>query len=564
MPNVNLTAPALPTAGLPPEIAAQQMQLQVRQQIAEALLAKGMQDVDPVTHGPSGNPFAYDTVNIGGILSKMFNAREGRQQLERLGPEQLSLAARAEAMRKQDMAGVMQDYRGGTTPGPYEGGSIEKAPDLKAAISRALLSSHPGVQAWGEQMQKAMIEGELKGVVTPGDVASQGRNFTSRSIAKSLFSSPSNIGTRQNVGLLDTLGKIEKGEGGAMGLFGQDRTDPWSIGLGQLTGGYPPAVQPGQRMPLSPPGAISQPGMGAPEGQPRPLPGPGAPGADVVTSAVPSPVAPAGVPDQLGEINTTGSTLVPTAQGPKVAETATTEGGKKTAGDFRETLKAGKENSLEFIQTAPKLLKALELLPNADMKKGGNLITDARKWAVTMGMSTDNANKIGDTETFLKTMMSPATGAARAFNSRATQLEFVQFLKAFAASQDTDKRAAANIITQMLLDGVNEHTQHLKNIEQAKGIPGMENAAGYQLSNFPTIDSIAREMDKTRLKTDLKKDEATGLWSDALASQRGKDAYWPVPGPKAIEILKGGGSREKFDEYFGIGSSDAILGPAKE
>jgi hypothetical protein len=181
-----------------------------------------------------------------------------------------------------------------------------------------------------------------------------------------------------------------------------------------------------------------------------------------------------------------------------------------------------------------------------------------------MGMSTDNANKIGDTETFLKTMMSPATGAARAFNSRATQLEFVQFLKAFAASQDTDKRAAANIITQMLLDGVNEHTQHLKNIEQAKGIPGMENAAGYQLSNFPTIDSIAREMDKTRLKTDLKKDEATGLWSDALASQRGKDAYWPVPGPKAIEILKGGGSREKFDEYFGIGSSDAILGPAKE
>jgi hypothetical protein len=519
------------------------MQLQVQQQIAEALLAKGLQDQEPVTHGPSGNPYAYDSVNIGGILSKLISARQGREQLEGILPQQLALAAQSEAMRKQDMAGVWQDIAGGPTPGPYVGGSIDKKPDMVAAIRRALLSSHPAVQAQGQEMQKAWIEGQMKGIPTAADVLGAGRNAAYPSVARSI--SPGLFGPQVNPGALQNLGEIEK-NAGALARVSRVVGDPTPAeGLGVLNPPPPTVSQPGEAVPATNPGTIPQPGVdGAPAGTP--------------TGTVPPAAAGA------GPVNTTGASLEVGPGGIKVLETPTTEGGKKTAGDFRETLKAGKENSLEFLQTAPKLLKALELLPNADMKKGGNLITDARKWAQTMGMSTDNANKIGDTETFLKTMMSPATGAARAFNSRATQLEFVQFLKAFAASQDTDPRAAANIITQMLLDGVNEHSQHLKNIEQAKNIPGMENAVGYNVPNFPSIENIAGAMDKTRLKTGLKQDPTTGLWSDTLAAQRGQSAYWPTPGPKAIEILKNGGSREKFDEYFGTGASDAILGPAKE
>src|SRR3982751_5214527 len=187
MPNVSLNAGIIPGAGLPPDLATQQMQLQVQQQIAEALMAQGMADVPSVTHGPAGNPFARDTGNWGGILSKLANAVGGRSELARIGPLQRDIAAHAEQIRKQDMAGVMQDITGGTTPGPYEGGSIEKKPNIVAAIARALASSHPAVQSEGQEMQKAWIEGQLKGTVTPADVAGLGRTQSPESIANSIM-----------------------------------------------------------------------------------------------------------------------------------------------------------------------------------------------------------------------------------------------------------------------------------------------------------------------------------------------------------------------------------------
>ena len=241
--------------------------------------------------------------------------------------------------------------------------------------------------------------------------------------------------------------------------------------------------------------------------------------------------------------------------------TVASKGAEDSVKTFNEVLKAGREAAQDYTQAAPRLIKVLELMPNATMGAGGDIINQARKWAVRMGLTKDEAGNITSTETMLKTMLGSATAAARAFNSRATQMEFVQFLKAFAATAETDKRSAANIVTQMLLDGMNENVEHEARIKEYKGVPGLENAEKYRVPNFPTMDKLARDMARTGLITGIKQDPRSGLFSDTMAANRGTDAYLPKPGPGAIEKLKADPKlRERFEERYGLGSSHEHIG----
>jgi hypothetical protein len=487
MPNVSLTAGVIPGTGLPPELATRQMQLQVQQQIAEALLAQGMGNVPSTTAGPSGNPYARDTVNIGGILNKYIDTQAGREGLSRIGPQQAAIAAASEAMRKQDMAGVMQDIMGGPTPGPYEGGSIDKKPDIVAAIRRALLSSHPAVQAQGDELQKALIAAQMKGLATPEIASAASRNITAESLAGSLTPQTGGypLGNTFDLNKWVMKGIPVEGPAGARGVQ------------------YPAAG-----VPVTPAGVLQPPKQpialaGSPGVSPSTaaiIDGATAPGGAAPPSATVAPT-PATPPPASSAVPANPSTADATWEAtgvPKVLDTPANKMVTDVAKGKIDELEKGKAASQAFVENQPKLTAMLSLIPNADLRWGGEQITQIRQALISAGFSTDEANKVKDTQTLMKLALPQAAEAARAFNSRATQLEFQKFSDAAAANQNISPGAAKNIIMQAILDGVNANKQHEINISQYGELPviGKEQAGVHRVTNFPSIDEILQGIDK--------------------------------------------------------------------
>ena len=530
-PNVSLTAGLQSGTNLPPELATKQMQLQVQQQLAEALLAKGMQNIEPVTHGPAGNPFARDTVNWGGILSNLANTLGGRSELEKIGPQQAAIAQQGEAMRKQDMAGVMQDIMGGSTPGPYEGGSINKPPSVVNAIARALASSSPPVQAQGQELQKAWIEGQMKGIPSSADTMSGARNLTAESIAAAR--TPGLFGMGLDPSKFVNKAIEVSGPAGAIGTLAPvpgAQVAPAGI----LQPPHQPVINPGD--PLDGTSAGSHPvadtaTVVTPEAPPPTGEQPASP------SDIAAGKAPPGVP-----INNTGAHLTYNPDGTaKVLETPVTKLATEIANQKVKDLGEGKEKSQAFVEAIPKLSGILNLIGNSDLRWGGEQITKARQVAVSLGLSTDASNKIVDTQTFLKLTLPQAAENARSFNSRATQLEFVKFLDAAAANQNVDPRAARNIITQSLLDGVNANRQHENNIDSAATLPavGKSQAETYRVKGFPTNDDIFLRMLKDVKGTPfgVVQDPKTGMLSNSLLGAGPKE---PAAPPSVKWVYKDG------------------------
>lgn len=511
-PNVSLNAGIIPGAGLPPDLATQQLQLQVQQQLAEALLAKSLQDVPSTVSGPSGNPYARDTVNIGGMLNKLINARAGQSRLDQILPQQAAISQRGEEIRQQDMRAMLQDVMGGPTPGPYVGGSIDKKPDLAAGIARGLLSAHPAVQAHASALEKVLTEAKIKSMATPESAAAATRNITPESLAASLFpdQTPYGLGSQFNIGKWQMKAVPREGPGGAQGTL------------------YPKV------------------------------------GAQVEKAgdlqAEPKPIIPADSPD-----NPTGADLQLTPEGTyKPLETPVTKIAEGVGKEHIKTLEEGRTQGQAYVEQVPKLTTMLGLINNADLRWGGEQITKARQIATSLGLSQDVTNKIVDTQTFLKYALPQAAENARAFNSRATQLEFQKFSDAAAANQNIDPRAAKNILMQSVLDGINANMMHEKNIGTFSGVPavGKKNAESYRVKNFPTVEQILEPIHKVTggEKIDVGADYEGGPLRNRMVGQSG-----PLPGGKGpkqwqVEKLKADPSlKADFDKMFGVGAADKIL-----
>ena len=168
------------------------------------------------------------------------------------------------------------------------------------------------------------------------------------------------------------------------------------------------------------------------------------------------------------------------------------------------------------------------MIGNSDLRWGGEQITKARQVAVSLGLSTDASNKIVDTQTFLKLTLPQAAENARSFNSR-------------AANQNVDPRAARNIITQSLLDGVNANRQHENNIDSAATLPavGKSQAETYRVKGFPTNDDIFLRMLKDVKGTPfgVVQDPKTGMLSNSLLGAGPKE---PAAPPSVKWVYKDG------------------------
>jgi len=428
-----------PNPAQPMDIQTAQAQLQLQQQIAQALLASGMSPTQMLDTG------AVKTANWGDALGKMAEIFAGRQSLDKIGAAQQDLAQQSNEMYQRDVQKV------------YD--TLKQTGDVGQAVGEASKSLHPEVQ----KIAGALMQAYLKQMVTPEVMGS----MVGRGGIDPTSIPPAMGGTNMLIRpeLLRKLPIMESGEGGAKGEF-------------------TPTAPPGQR--LQPAGTLQPP----------------------VSPVTPAGAAPGGGIQLPTQVTPKGTTeVVPgSAEAPNVLIQ------KKNAEQQVGALETGKVAAQSFMEHEPVFEQMIKLIDTAGMGAGREWIRQAQKWAVRLGVSQDDAHQIDSIETLMKYALPQAAHAARDFNARSTQIEFINFKEAMGADPNMDPRTARNIFMHGIMEGMNQLEVHNQNIKKASGTP----AIGPDVANTYTVpispDSVMSSMSTSKIPFSVTRDEKTGMW----------------------------------------------------
>ena len=494
------TAPNASAASNP--LLAQAQQIAIQQQLAGALLGKSLQDYSPTVAGPSGNPFARSTVNYGDIISQIANSLGGHALLNQIGPEQLQLAQLSHDIQAQDTSGVVQALEGGQVgvPGPDGSTPATVAGDPLQAIKLAGQSYSPAVNAIGNSLLQTWLEGQLKSVVDAGQIGTLTRNSTGPSVLSALTPGP--FGMRM-------------GNPGALTPYLRDATagntvSTWSPLSGQFISTLQPPVR-GASI-STPVGTTTTPGMPGNVinyGSSTSTTGSGtAPGsgntpattdnsADVQTS----PLAPQPKITPEAASAALGSAIVQDPSGKiTMPQTPSSEAQSQLAKEQQTTLEEGRTQGQGFNAQLPNIIGMLKLIPQSDLGLGKDWLLQARRALISAGVSQDDANQVVNTQTYLKAALTQTTHFAREFNSRTTQLELMNFMKALGATQDIDPGTAKNLMINQIVDGVNNNVLHNRNIAKFSSNPVLGGAASqYSVPGFPSMPDVMDMLDKAHI-----------------------------------------------------------------
>lgn len=206
--NVNMTGPI---QGQPIDFATQQAQLQQAQQIAMALIAKGMTPVDPMFQSSPGNPFSRAVPNLGGMMAQVASGINGGNQLADVNQRQQELGGQILANR---MAGIKSMFAPVAGPGVAAdvpspmltpemqdrigaaGGSLLDAhtvalpnlrdPTMRESMMKGYGSTDPVIQQIAGSIMQHLGTMSEKNMATSGNILDAGRYWTAPSIDKSL------------------------------------------------------------------------------------------------------------------------------------------------------------------------------------------------------------------------------------------------------------------------------------------------------------------------------------------------------------------------------------------
>lgn len=164
---------------LPPEVAAKLKKLSYEEQVAQTMLARGMQPVEPV----QGKGALQSLVSPLQGVSSLVNAYFGSKGLEKAGKGVEEVGRQYQQGSKEELERYLQSRTGSPARGPIEGAASPSASmpaqPYRAAVEAAG-STYPLVSQLGMADLKAQLEG--KGKLTLKDVLSLPEGaFTSQS-----------------------------------------------------------------------------------------------------------------------------------------------------------------------------------------------------------------------------------------------------------------------------------------------------------------------------------------------------------------------------------------------
>lgn len=510
-------------------LLAQAQQIAIQQQLAGALLGKSLQDYSPTVAGPSGNPFARSTVNFGDIISQIANSLGGHALLNQIGPEQLQLAQLSHDIQAQDTAGVVQALQGGQVgvPGP-DGSTPTTVPgDPYEAIKLADASYSPAVNGIGQSLLSTLLASKLKSALDPAAIGTLLRNSPGSNIAKAITDTPWGFQLTNPAALgpyykSATAGSTVNTFSPETGQFISTLQPPVRGASVSTPGGT--ATTPGM------PGNVITYGSGAQAAGADAAAGGGAASqpADNSADVQTSPLAPQPKITPEAASAALGSAIVQDPSGKiTMPQTPSSEAQSQLAKEQQTTLEEGRTQGQAFSAQLPNIIGMLKLIPQSDLGLGKDWLLNARRTLISAGVSPDDANKVVNTQTYLKAALTQTTHFAREFNSRTTQLELMNFMKAQGATQDIDPATAKNLMIDQLIDGVNNNVLHNRNIAKFSSNPVLGGAASqYAVPRFPSMPDVMDMLDKAGIafhigpqpgessETATSGFDPTGLWQN--------------------------------------------------
>ena len=146
--------PVALTAGAPVDLQAQQASYAQQLAIAQALIAKSMEDHSPVIRTAAGNPFSRDVPNIGDPVADVARAFMGAKQRDEANAGLSRVAAETDRITKEDMGKILAARMGieegqgpPTAEGEYPPPQLGR-PNFFKAADIARTSRSPAVNAY--------------------------------------------------------------------------------------------------------------------------------------------------------------------------------------------------------------------------------------------------------------------------------------------------------------------------------------------------------------------------------------------------------------------------------